>query len=216
MSLYAFVLVFTTVSAPAATLFESGTLGPTGIARSEIANGTVEGTNVSASIFVGIRFYLDQPVVTAQVGGHFVKNTGGNESFFGAIVALTDQNDFPDSANLATPDLIGTTMLAFPEPSDEVFGSLAKPLMPGWYALVFGSGIFGATGSGVAVRNGMDIGDPAYIGYQPGSGWVNIISPFFDNHRFVIEGATVPEPSTIVFVAVIFVVNLLGCSSRKG
>jgi hypothetical protein len=118
-------------------LFESGTLGPTGIPRSEIAGGS----NVSPVVFVGARFHLDQPVITTQIGGHFVKNIGANESFFGAIVALANENDFPDSGNLSTPDVVGTSLLSFPEPSDEVFGTLAKPLTPGWYALVFGSGM---------------------------------------------------------------------------
>ncbi len=185
-------------SALAATIFESGTLGPTGIPRSEITGGS----NVSSGVFVGVRFHLDQPVVTTEIGGHFVKNTGTGESFFGTIVALADENDFPDSGDLSTPDVVGATLLAFPEPSNEVFGTLAKPLPPGWYALVFGSGLFGASGSGAALNNGMDIDDPVYIGYQPGAvnGWGNLINPIFRNFRFVVEGSVVPEPSTLLLV----------------
>ncbi len=198
--------MITATSALAATIFESGTLGPTGVTRSDIANETVAGTNVSAAVFVGVRFLVDRPVITTDVGGHFVKNLGADESFFGAIVALDDANDFPNSGDLSTPDVVGSTLLAFPELSDEVFGDLVRSLDPGWYALVFGSGLFGATGSGVAVRNGTDIDDPAYIAFQPGTDWFNLSDLAdvvqFVNHRFVVLGSVIPEPSSLALVMI--------------
>jgi len=162
-----------------------------------------------------VRLHLDQPVITSQIGGHFVKNTGANESFFGAIVALADENDFPDSGNLSTPDVVGTTLLSFPEPSNEIFGAIAKPLSPGWYALVFGSGLFGATGRGVALNNGVDIGEPVYIGWQPGapgSGWFSLtdLSTIFVDFRFVVLGTIVPEPgfaALLILSVVLFSFN---------
>lgn len=186
------------------TIFESGTLGTSGIPRSEITGGS----NVSPVVFVGVRFHLDQPVLTTQVGGHFVRNTGADQSFFGAIVALDDENDFPDSGNLSTPDVVGATLLAFPEPSDEVFGDLAISLGPGWYALVFGSGLFEATGNGVALSNGVDIGNPVYIAFQPGFGWSNLLNPIFRNFRFVVQGRVVPEPAS-ASLAVMLLLPLL-------
>jgi hypothetical protein len=190
--------VWMSAPATAATIFESGTLGPTGIPRSEVTGGS----NVNSAVFVGVRFYLDQPVVSTDVGGHFVKNIGVNDSFFGAIVSLADQNDFPNSGNLSTPDVIGTSLLSFPEPSNEVLGPISKQLSPGWYALVFGSGLFGATGSGVALNNGLDIDDPKYIAFQPGSGfgWSNL-EGFLSDFRFVVHGSVVPEPASIASTA---------------
>lgn len=181
----------------AEVLFESGTLGPTGVSFADLG-GTVPGTNVNPFVFTGVRFELTQPIVTSQVGGHFVERFSG--TFFGAIVALDDAIDSPDSGNLSTPDVLGATTLTFPDPSAEVSGDLALSLDPGWYALVFGSGLFGTNGQGGAVRNGMDIGSPTYIAFQPNSGfgWVSIST--FPNHRFVIEGVVVPEP-TIAFLA---------------
>ncbi len=132
----------------AATIFESGTLGPTGIPR-----GVVRGANVSASVFNGVRFELSVPVITTQVGGHFVGSVGTTDTLFGAIVKLVDENDFPDSGDLSTPDVLGATKLALPEPSAEVFGNLSLTLNPGWYALVFGSGHFGAIGDGAMPLN---------------------------------------------------------------
>jgi hypothetical protein len=118
-------------------------------------------------------------------------------TFFGAVVELDDANDFPDSFDFSAPDFLGATSLNFASPSDEVFGSLTLSLDPGWYALVFGSGLFGTNGNGGAVRNGTDLGQPTYIAAQPFSGvsnWVDI-TPELTNHRFVLRGYIVPEPS---------------------
>jgi len=178
-------------TASADILFESGTLGPTGTAE-----GAIPSTNVSAGVYPGVRFQLTQPVKTEQIGGHFVDDLGG--TFFGAIVKLEDATDFPDSADLSTPDVLGATQLTFPVLSAEVFGDLSLSLNPGWYALVFGTGRFGTSGSGGALRNNPDIGDPAYIGLHLGDGWFNFADLSdvldFSNHRFVING--VPEPSS--------------------
>ncbi len=178
-------------------LFESGALGPTGIPQ-----GSVAATNITPHVFTGVRFELTQPVITTQVGGHFVDRANG--TFFGAIVELDDQNDFPNSGNLLTPDVLGTATLTFPNPSSEVFGNLNLSLDAGWYALVFGSGLFGTSGDGAAPMNNPDIGSPAYIAFQPGSafGWVNIST--FRNHRFVVTGSVVPEPSTIALGVSVF------------
>lgn len=187
----------------AAILYESGTLGPTGMTIEEIIANNVPGTNVNPAVFVGVRFELTQSVVTSQIGGHFVSGT--NSSFFGAIVALADKDDFPNSGDLSSPDVLGTAVLTFPTVSAETLGDLALPLDPGWYALVFGSGHFGATGSGAAVRNGTDISKPSYIGFQPGVGWLSLSDlsdvVTFSNHHFVLLGARIPEPSSYAMLA---------------
>lgn len=197
----------------AATIFESGTLGSTGAMFADLANGTIPGTTVDRFDFPGVRFELTQPVVTSQVGGHFVQETAG--TFFGAIVKLNDQNDFPNSSDLSTPDVLGVATFTFPNPSAEVFGDMTLALNPGWYALVFGSGLFGTSGSGGAVRNGVDIGDPAYIAYGRNLHWLNldIYQSFFDNHRFVVKGSFVPEPNTLITIVMVLVV--LSCFRLK-
>ena len=195
-------------------LFESGTLGPTGIPYADLG-GAVPGTNVNPFVFPGVRFELTQPVVTSQIGGHFVvEGTAG--TFFGAIVRLDDENDFPNSTDLSTPDVLGATTLTFPNPSAEVFGDLNLELDSGWYALVFGGGLFGTSGSGGAVRNGVNIGEPSYIAFDPNVNWANldIFGTFFDNHRFVVIGSIVPEPSTLhTFLTLLIVISSL-CSRR--
>jgi hypothetical protein len=186
-----------TASAP---IFESGTMGSTGISQQDLGS-TIPGTNIAPFSFAGSRFFVDEPVQVTAIGGHFVGGFGSN-SFFGAIVKLTSVQDYPDSGDLSSPDVLGTTGLTFPEVSSEVFGELSVNLQPGWHAVVFGSGLFGATGRGGAVRNGVDNGSQSYFGWQSGgTGWFNLTNAWpdlpglFDNHRFVVEGANVPEPT---------------------
>jgi len=105
-------------------LFESGTLGPTGVTFADLENGTVPGTNVNKFVFAGVRFELTQPVITTQVGGHFVEEVPG--TFFGAIVALDDAGDFPNSADLSTADVLGATTPTYPNPSAEVLERVLK------------------------------------------------------------------------------------------
>jgi len=192
-------------------IFESGTLGPTGLAR-----GVVPGATVGSDVFNGVRFQLTEPTITTRVGGHFVTSTGATGTVFGAIVKLDNENDFPDSGDLSTPDVLGSTVITFPEPSAEVFGSLSLSLDSGWYALVFGSSLFGAAGDGAMPLNNPDIGDPSYIAWQTGDGWFNLtdLSDVFEfvDYRFVIEG--VPEPSSIVLAA-LFLMCLITLRSRR-
>ena len=191
-------------------LFESGTLGLTGVSWSDATSGTVPTVNISPHVFTGVKFHLDQPVLTTSVGGHFVSPSGG--AFFGTLVSLENETDFPDSGDFSTPDTLGATLLSFPVASAEVFGDLNLSLDQGWYALVFGSGLFGANGAGGAPANNVDIGTPTYIAFQPGSGvtWIDLAT-FVTDLRFVVSGRSVPEPSTPILI----ILGLLICFSRR-
>ena len=80
---------------------------------------------------------------------------------FGAIVRLDDFSDVPDSFDLSTPDVLGVSLLTPPGCSNEVSAPLSLELEPGTYALVFGSGLFGATGAAFApTGSDSDIGTP--------------------------------------------------------
>jgi len=129
-------------------IFETATQGPS----APIAPDNYTVTSVQ---FLGARFVVDSTVKTTSIGGHFISDGGpaGNGKFFGGIVALTTQSDFPDSIDLSTPDVLGTTLLTFPDPSSEVSAPLEVTLSPGIYAVVFGTGLFGATSSGAAKSN---------------------------------------------------------------
>src|SRR4051794_30382205 len=63
-----------TTCVSAAKIFESGTLGQTGVTWNDVQNG-VPATNVNSSVFTGVRFELTQPAITSAVGGHFVERS---------------------------------------------------------------------------------------------------------------------------------------------
>jgi hypothetical protein len=208
-----FVASTSTSPATSAVIYESATLGPTGIGIQQLLQGAAQGTNVADSNFAGARFRIDQPVATTAIGGHFIRGLA-DESFFGAIVQLTDEFDFPNSGDLSTMDVVGVTALSFPHPSNEAFGQIAVILTPGWYAVVFGSGQFETTGWGGTINNGLEIGAPNYILWQPSNGWFNLVDlgfPGLGNLRLVVEGTVVPEPSIVTPV----VIAALMFSGRK-
>lgn len=192
----------------AGIIFESGTLGETGVTWQQALDEEVPAVSVSDTVYTGVRFELTQPVAVSQIGGHFFSPSGGD--FFGAIVALDDENDFPDSGDLSTPDVLGHTELAFPLASKEILGELDLHLNSGWYAIIFGSGLFDMSGAGGMPINNTNTSDPAYLIFQPKSGvdWVNFTS--LDKiHRFVVRGRVVPEPTAITYVSLACLVFLI-------
>jgi VCBS repeat-containing protein len=96
-----------------------------------------------------MRFEVVGPVRTAQIGGHLGASQPG-ATVFGAIVALTGPDDFPDSVEMNTPDVLGHALISPTNPSSLSTAELSVELSQGWYALVFGGGRLGANGSGVA------------------------------------------------------------------
>jgi hypothetical protein len=173
------------------TVFETATLGQTGL--------TPSGVGIYNDQFVGAKFELASSVTTTAIGGHFGTTTPiGNNQFFGAIVALSGPNDFPDSADLSTPDVLGTALLTFPNLSAEISAPLSVSLTQGHYALVFGSGLFGATGNGGgATLNNNTIGAPSWISYRPLDNW-NVSN--LDGARFFVTA--IPEPTAAMLLAV--------------
>jgi len=81
--------------------------------------------------------------------------------------------------------------------SGDASGELSLILEPGWYALVYGSGLFGADGFGVSPISNTDIGITSYVTGQPViPGFWGNSSPRFTGRRFFVEGFVIPEPST--------------------
>ncbi len=134
-------------------VFESAQIGPTALASG--------GVGISPTQYLGVRFEVTSTVTTAMMGGHFRDPISRN--MFGAIVALTDANDVPDSADLSTADVIATTLVPTSNPSSETTGLVEVTLEPGWYAMMFGSGLFGATALASAPMNSLTVGSPSYF-----------------------------------------------------
>jgi hypothetical protein len=204
-----------------AVLYQSSLLGRTGVTWQEGTDHIVPGTNVNSDVFVGARFELSHPSRVEAIGGHFVGHPdSASQPFFGAIVSLTSATDFPDSGDLASSDVVGVSLLHFPAVSAEVYGDLPVLLEPGWYGVVFGTGLFGTDTAGAAVRNGMDLGEPTYFSWQPGVGWFNLADLAFDqpsflaNHYFAVGGTAIPEPDFLMPALCALATQLL--SRRRG
>jgi hypothetical protein len=173
----------------ATAVIETATLGPTGV---------TSGLGVYNDQFIGVRFELTSNIKTAAIGGHFFDASPLDTQYFGAIVTLTDGNDFPDSFDLSTPDVLATALLSFPETSADTSAPLSVDLIAGHYALVFGSGLFGATGNtGGASQNNNPLGTLSWMFSQdsPQLAWLDTN---FDGVRFFITA--IPEPSAAAMV----------------
>ncbi|TWT72740.1 hypothetical protein Pla123a_40390 [Posidoniimonas polymericola] len=190
-----------------AILYQSATLGPTGVSLQEVQDQIVRGRNIYPGGFQGVRFYLPSKSKVSRVGGHLIglglggSEEGGRGDIFAAVVNLSGESDMPDSADFSTPDFLGSTLITPPRTSADVYGELRLTLDAGWYALVLGGGFLGSDrglGFAAAVQNNPSTGDPRYIGWQSpydGIDWTE--GGVYDrNQRFVVEGVVVPEPGS--------------------
>ena len=172
-------------SSQAAIIHESAELGTTGEYGGFILNSDQFGAS---------RFSLTETVQVTAIGGHM----WGGSDIFGAIVALPSPTGFPSFL----PSAIGTNALASTtftpgSPSSDVRVPLSVLLSPGDYALVFGSGHFGVTGTALMPTNNTPIlGSSYYFSYNQNSG-DNWGTPNIDDTRFVVEGNAVPIPGAV-------------------
>ncbi|MBN2498136.1 MAG: thrombospondin type 3 repeat-containing protein [Deltaproteobacteria bacterium] len=157
-------------SAKADVVYESATLGPTGQGG---------GYSVDSSQLLGVRFQTSHDWLITDVGGHLIAYGG---PLFVAIVPLADMGSLPATTDLS--DAIWATTFTGPNPSDEISIPAGILLPPGTWGIVFGSGLFGATGNGAMPSNNTDIGSPAYF-YRNSSNWVN---GGISRTRFFING----------------------------
>ena len=153
------------------------------------------------------RFEVTERTSLSKVGGAFGILPGDTLTVFAAIVALADSNDVPNSLNLSTSDVLGTTLIPFTSATALYTGSIQLTLDPGWYALQFGSGAFGASNipfppPSMLVRHTVDLapGQSTFVSVQEGhptlaAGVYEFASPY----RFYVEGTAVPEPSSTCF-----------------
>ncbi len=119
------------LAAAGSTIYESVALGP-------LAPGGDPAPVVVADQFVGVKFHVSAPVRIGSIGGFFAPYAVGVEAdIVGAVVRLDGPNDFPDSFDLSTGDVLGKTLIHVAEPAADCSGDLAVTLTEGWYALVF-------------------------------------------------------------------------------
>ena len=191
---------FMSVAILALTLTPMGRVSAEIIYESGTSGGGPGGTNYVAGggNLVGVRFEVTQSDVTDAIGGVF-----GFGDLFGAVVQLSGPSDFPDSTNLSTPDVLGTAVIHPAGPADSS-SPLSLALSPGWYALVYGSGQFGASGIGFVPNTATDVGSPSYLFYTNGNAGfsndsISHVRLFVTGHPASQPGGPViPEPGSLV------------------
>lgn len=180
--------------AASSLLFESTQMG---------SPGAPGGFSISSDQFLGARFHLESGATIDAIGGHLSGGGQGNGLIFGSLIALTSITDVPNSADFSTPDVLAVTAFQPPSgPSSDVSAPIGPISVPaGDYAVVFGSGFFGATGNAVAPDDNVpsDVNAARSLAYHVGSpfGWDVIGNR---GVRFTAYGI-VPEPSGIGYVA---------------
>ncbi len=167
-------------------LLESAQLG---------APGQVGGTAVGTNLYVGWRFETSVPVAVEQVGGHMYAIPDQPGDIFAALVRLPSLTSMPEGSPFTETELVAETTFRPNFPSDNFLTPLSATLIPGSYALVFGSGLFDAVG-GAGLVNGSDqpyilpTSKSSYLSWQvptPGSPpmWLPAQA---ENMRFVVVG----------------------------
>ena len=133
-----------------AVIYESATLG---------ATGRLGGAILSDSQFLGSRFSLASSAIVTSIAGHIA----GIGTLFGAIVELCGPNALPTGSPLSGTEVVASGTFVATAPSSEQILPLSVLLNPGDYAVIFGSGQFGATGVGVMPGGVTTIGSPSYF-----------------------------------------------------
>lgn len=160
--------------------------------------------------FMGAVFTLTRTTAITGIGAQFGGFPSGD--IFGAIVPVGSPTDVPagPSTNLAAISLADVVFAVPQATAIDLIEPLKVTLGPGSYAVIFGSGQFGATGfAGLGSLND-PVGSPTLIRSFFSDSW----DSFSDTGvRFVVEGAALPEPTIWAMMVVGF--GALGMAMRS-
>jgi hypothetical protein len=161
------------------------------------------GATINADIFLGWRFQLTDTLQVTDIGGHLISYPNvGDEKIFGAIVSLNRPNALPQGNPFQSGEVLASTSFNAGFPSSDTTVPLSITLNPGNYALVFGSGLFGASGEGALPDLPID---PPFIPKELYLIWDNSSwrEGAINGGRFVVKGelstsTPVPEPTCLL------------------
>jgi hypothetical protein len=178
-----FILVLISINcAGAAIIYQSATMGPTGQNNSVYA--------IDSSNFLGSRFYVGTQAQVTAIGGHMFAGLP-EDDIFGAIIRLNDSTDLPKGLPLDSFEVVAYTLFTPDYPDSDFRVPLSVTLEPGYYALVFGSGLYGTTGTAYMPTDGQT--DMTGASYFYWDGYYDFVwydaKPF--QGRFVVEGTVV-------------------------
>jgi hypothetical protein len=187
-------------------LFESATFG-----GAPLIDGQAGGIALLSTQFLGARFEVDDTLQVQSVGGDIVAIAGG--SLFAAIIPLNSLSALP-SGPLGSLDVIAETTFTAPFPGGDVSVPLSATLEPGVYGLLFGSGLFGATGEGAMPRDNKEIpGGASLFDYHMSAGVLGWYDSVAHGLRFFVKGDTisqsVPDTGSTLSLLALGVVGLV-------
>ena len=150
---------------------------------------------VHSDRFIGASFALSSPTQITGIGGQFGGFPAG--TIFGAIIPLDSLTALPTYApdQLPTHSLADTVfslvgqLPAIPQGAD-IIEPLSVTLPPGTYAVLFGSGLFGADGNGGLGFQNTPCCSPTFLQNFFGD-WASFNDP---GVRIVVQGVSVPAP----------------------
>ncbi len=175
---------FMSPSAHAEIIYKSADLGPVDQSG---------GHEVNSSVFFASRFKITTDTEVTRIGGHMRCNTGCGEqgAIFGAIVKVSPQTGSPvfKPSEISAPgNVIAYTKLTPPPLSKDVRAILEVTLPPGEYALVFGSGAFGTSGTAsLPDNNPVVTGTLFFQGNVEANTWTPV-GELPNRWRFVVDG----------------------------
>ncbi len=146
--------------------------------------GWLGGSALTEGYFLGSRFHVDATIEVTQIGGHLAHVQSHPGDLFGAIISLSGPDALPTGSPFSDDEVVRKTLFHGPIPSNDFRIPLSVVLGPGDYALIFGSGQFGATGWGIMPSNNFDLPGASYLRWY-GDSWSNSAVSGF---RFVVEG----------------------------
>jgi hypothetical protein len=164
---------------------------------SDSVTGNGDGTDAGSS-FIGAAFTVTgAPLTTLQVGANF--DQFGSGQIFVAIVPLTTFTSMPVvfSSNIITSiqsSALGHGLLTAPATAGDASIQINAALPDGDYAVIFGSGLYGATGSANLTDGNIPVGSP------------NIFASFFSDSFSSFGYSTnirifeVPEPASLTLL----------------
>lgn len=167
-----YVLGHTAAAAPANSGFETQTASPA-------AHWSQASTSVDRDNHIATRFHVDATVHVSHVSAwmHY-----GSGTVFAALVHLPTASAEPesyDSVEFAS-SLVGTTLIATGGAARDYAGNFDDlELTPGDYALILGSGRFGASGEANLMEVDDEIINPGSLWWTQNNGWLNLSNRTF-------------------------------------
>lgn len=211
------ILGFTALVQPAladAYLFQTATLDPNAVALDNTivlqGDGTTAGNGVAGgSLFIGADFTVMSPAQVSEIGASFADTalTSGSGAIFGAIVEVDPTTGLPIQPVESLASITLGEAVFTPTADGDTTATLSQAvnLLPGTYGLVFGSGLFGATGVADLLHNDDTVGSPSIF--------ENDFAPFSqDLSDTDVRLFAVPEPASLT---VLFGVALVLLGFRR-